>query len=119
MRSVLIAAVLSTIIASNSSAQKFPTKPERSELTFAKDSAQRADSTAIMLAVADSGGRGEWITLVGDTAWVVGSTEKRLKPDTTRKGDVVMITDGVAFDHWQARVERRKGKWVQVSRRRL
>ena len=77
------------------------------------------DSLAIIRAVAEKGGRGEWITLVGDTAWVVGSTSHTREGPTDTVGRTVSHTTMTWFDHWEARVERRGGQWVHVSRRRL
>lgn len=79
--------------------------------------ATSADSAAIRKAAESSGGHIMFFEIVGDTAIVVGSTERRLGPDTTRRGDgSVTISEGMAFDDWEARVERRRGKWVLVRR---
>ena len=76
-----------------------------------------ADSAAIRKSAMPTDGHVMFLTIVGDTAVVVGSTERRIGPDTTRNGDgSVTVREGVAFDSWEARVERRKGKWVLVRR---
>ena len=142
MKSVLIAVLVNTIMASSLAAQKFP-PPAKADTNsikifrgtnvepamFAKDSAAWDDSLAIIKAVADSvgpgpskwitdnGWRNEGITLVGDTAWVLGATLRSHARVDTVLGRVIPGKT-IIFDYWTARVERRNGKWVQVSRKK-
>lgn len=105
MKPLLLASLLaSPTIAAELRAQKVPTA---------------ADSAAIrQAAVSREGGNVMFIAnIVRDTVWVVGNTPRRTAPDTTRNGDgSIMIAEGLTFDDWEARVERRKGKWVLVRR---
>ena len=129
MKSILIAVLVNTSMVSSLAAQATPETvkgklPPRASVdtntvkVIQGSEVAAADSLAIMTAVEDSGGQAYQMFVVGDTAHVFGATEKRMKPDTTREGGSISITEGVAFEHWTARVERRKGKWVQVSRKK-
>ena len=76
-----------------------------------------ADSAAIRKVAVPPGGRVYILAITADTAIVVGSVQREIGPDTiggTKEAPIVR--DGVAFDPWEARVERRKGKWVLVRR---
>jgi hypothetical protein len=86
-------------------------------VTIAELQAQTpSDSAAIrQAALSRGGGIVAVIEIVRDTAWVIGHVKRVIGPDTNPDGS---ITDGVAFDGWRARVERRRGKWVMVWRRR-
>ena len=107
MKSLLVAAVLSTIVAIESSAQakpetvtvRLPGRPTpRGEVNavrvfrgqeFAKDSVARGDTLAILQAVADTGGQVYAVFVDGDTAQVYGATEHtRVTIDTTAGGIV-------------------------------
>ena len=135
MKSILIAVLANTIIASSLAAQvppkldtftvKMPPRPTPRADTNAvkvirgRERAPTPDDSLIMRAVPDSGGRGEWLTQVGDTVWVVGATMHSRTERVDTLGHVVGSKTTIIADHWEARVERRKGKWVQVSRRKL
>ena len=99
MKSLLIAAVLSsTIMASESSAQVKP------------------DTAAILHAAGAGGAPVEAFRIVGDTAWVGFKTSRTTKADTIKSApDLTAIYENKTWDHWEARVERGLGKWVRVS----
>jgi len=91
-----------------------PTRVE--ELRFAKDSAARADTLAIKRAVAESGLEPDAMAIDGDTALVHGSVEHTTVDTTRAANGIVSIRSSTGFEHWTARVERRAGRWVLVSR---
>ena len=79
-----------------------------------------ADSAAIRkAAIGRDGGNVMFMSIDRDTAIVFVSTQREIGRDTTyEKGSSIpVISEGLEFQTWQARVERRKGKWVRVSRR--
>lgn len=130
MKPVLIAVLVNAIIASSLAAQ---VKPETVEVKLRGRSMPRVDTnrvkvirgrewaptpadSAIMRAVSDSGGRGEWLTQVGDTVWVQVVDRNLIDIPGGTSADGKALTMGTAIKVWTVRLERRSGKWVQVSR---
>ena len=117
MRVVLIAAVLSTIMASSSSAQTPKPKVDTFEVKLirgqkvATDSAARADSLAIRKAAADSGEIAVVERIVADTAWARVGDRRKLIDIPSINGS----TAGTAIvANKKVRLERRAGKWTRV-----
>ena len=77
-----------------------------------------ADSAAIRKAAIGRDSAGvRFMDIVGDTAIVVGAIV-RVTVDTTKNKDgSVEIMTANSFDDFEARVERRRGAWVRISRR--
>ena len=76
-----------------------------------------ADSAAILKAAVPAGGRLQFMDIAGDTAIVVGMLVRVTFDTLQNKGGTLETATSNFFDPFEARVERRAGKWVLVRRK--
>lgn len=77
----------------------------------------QADTVAILKAAVPAGGHMQFLNITGDTAVVVGMIVRQTVDTAWTKDGRPEIATLNDFDDWEARVERRGGRWVRVSRR--